>query len=158
MHFGVPEQSPLFRGWGKPFCHPPTPSLQGPHHPEGAAAGGCRRCHGLSSPRPRSWQPLGANVPSQVCLCPCQDAPTSEELEQFAKDLKHKRIMLGFTQADVGLALGTLYGKGPVRVPVSPLPPPPPRPRGPHLSPHAWGEGRGLGGGWSTRAMEICAP
>ncbi|XP_025905405.1 POU domain, class 5, transcription factor 3 [Nothoprocta perdicaria] len=39
------------------------------------------------------------------------DAPTSEELEQFAKDLKHKRIMLGFTQADVGLALGTLYGK-----------------------------------------------
>uniref|UniRef100_A0A8C3LPE9 POU-specific domain-containing protein n=1 Tax=Chrysolophus pictus TaxID=9089 RepID=A0A8C3LPE9_CHRPC len=47
----------------------------------------------------------------RVCLCPCQDAPTSEELEQFAKDLKHKRIMLGFTQADVGLALGTLYGK-----------------------------------------------
>ncbi|XP_067165129.1 POU domain, class 5, transcription factor 3 [Apteryx mantelli] len=40
-----------------------------------------------------------------------EDAPTSEELEQFAKDLKHKRIMLGFTQADVGLALGTLYGK-----------------------------------------------
>ncbi|XP_010006184.1 PREDICTED: neural proliferation differentiation and control protein 1 [Chaetura pelagica] len=38
-------------------------------------------------------------------------APTWEELEQFAKDLKHKRIMLGFTQADVGLALGTLYGK-----------------------------------------------
>uniref|UniRef100_A0A8U8AX28 Uncharacterized protein n=1 Tax=Geospiza parvula TaxID=87175 RepID=A0A8U8AX28_GEOPR len=33
-------------------------------------------------------------------------------LEQFAKDLKHKRIMLGFTQADVGLALGTLYGEG----------------------------------------------
>nr|ABK27428.1 POU domain class 5 transcription factor 1 [Gallus gallus] len=47
----------------------------------------------------------------RVCLCLCQDAPTSEELEQFAKDLKHKRIMLGFTQADVGLALGTLYGK-----------------------------------------------
>ncbi|KAM9117084.1 POU domain, class 5, transcription factor 3-like [Pangshura tecta] len=42
----------------------------------------------------------------------CQDTtPTSEELEQFAKDLKHKRITLGFTQADVGMALGTLYGK-----------------------------------------------
>ncbi|XP_025058792.1 POU domain, class 5, transcription factor 3-like [Alligator sinensis] len=40
-----------------------------------------------------------------------EDTPTSEELEQFAKDLKHKRITLGFTQADVGLALGTLYGK-----------------------------------------------
>lgn len=50
-----------------------------------------------------------------VCFCPCQDAPTSEELEQFAKDLKHKRIMLGFTQADVGLALGTLYGKRGIR-------------------------------------------
>uniref|UniRef100_A0A8C8RD79 POU domain protein n=1 Tax=Pelusios castaneus TaxID=367368 RepID=A0A8C8RD79_9SAUR len=37
--------------------------------------------------------------------------PTSEELEQFARDLKHKRISLGFTQADVGMALGTLYGK-----------------------------------------------
>uniref|UniRef100_A0A452IZY7 POU-specific domain-containing protein n=1 Tax=Gopherus agassizii TaxID=38772 RepID=A0A452IZY7_9SAUR len=42
----------------------------------------------------------------------CQDTtPTSEELEQFAKDLKHKRITLGFTQADVGMALGTLYGE-----------------------------------------------
>ncbi|XP_060676765.1 POU domain, class 5, transcription factor 3-like [Hemiscyllium ocellatum] len=32
-------------------------------------------------------------------------------MEQFAKELKHKRITLGFTQADVGLALGNLYGK-----------------------------------------------
>lgn len=53
---------------------------------------------------------VGASFPSEFAF-PCQDAPTSEELEQFAKDLKHKRIMLGFTQADVGLALGTLYGK-----------------------------------------------
>ncbi|CAI5768011.1 POU domain, class 5, transcription factor 1 [Podarcis lilfordi] len=36
---------------------------------------------------------------------------TSEDLEEFAKLLKHKRISLGFTQADVGLALGLLYGK-----------------------------------------------
>ncbi|XP_066469558.1 POU domain, class 5, transcription factor 1 [Tiliqua scincoides] len=40
-----------------------------------------------------------------------EDVPTSAELEQFAKELKHKRITLGFTQADVGLALGVLYGK-----------------------------------------------
>ncbi|XP_056668712.1 neural proliferation differentiation and control protein 1 isoform X4 [Monodelphis domestica] len=40
-----------------------------------------------------------------------EDTPTSEELELFAKELKHKRISLGFTQADVGMALGTLYGK-----------------------------------------------
>ncbi|XP_010564292.1 PREDICTED: POU domain, class 3, transcription factor 2-like [Haliaeetus leucocephalus] len=32
------------------------------------------------------------------------------ELEQFAKQFKQRRIKLGFTQADVGLALGTLYG------------------------------------------------
>ncbi|XP_024918608.1 POU domain, class 5, transcription factor 1 isoform X2 [Cynoglossus semilaevis] len=36
---------------------------------------------------------------------------STEELEQFAKELKHKRITLGFTQADVGQALGNLYGK-----------------------------------------------
>ncbi|XP_069097930.1 POU domain, class 5, transcription factor 3-like [Pleurodeles waltl] len=40
-----------------------------------------------------------------------EDTPTSGDLEQFAKELKHKRITLGFTQADVGLALGALYGK-----------------------------------------------
>ncbi|NXU37124.1 P3F2B factor, partial [Drymodes brunneopygia] len=32
------------------------------------------------------------------------------DLEQFAKQFKQRRIKLGFTQADVGLALGTLYG------------------------------------------------
>lgn len=58
----------------------------------------------------RPWT-LGASCPLSVSFCSCQDAPTSGELEQFAKDLKHKRIMLGFTQADVGLALGTLYGE-----------------------------------------------
>ncbi|XP_030063823.1 POU domain, class 5, transcription factor 3 [Microcaecilia unicolor] len=40
-----------------------------------------------------------------------EDVLTTEGLGQFAKALKHKRITLGFTQADVGLALGTLYGK-----------------------------------------------
>merc|ERR1719192_1792309 len=36
--------------------------------------------------------------------------PTSDDLEAFAKQFKQRRIKLGFTQADVGLALGTLYG------------------------------------------------
>ncbi|XP_028816240.1 POU domain, class 3, transcription factor 4-like [Denticeps clupeoides] len=39
-----------------------------------------------------------------------EETPTSDELEQFAKQFKQRRIKLGFTQADVGLALGTLYG------------------------------------------------
>ncbi|XP_020314180.1 POU domain, class 5, transcription factor 1 [Oncorhynchus kisutch] len=40
-----------------------------------------------------------------------EENPSTEELEQFAKELKHTRITLGFTQADVGMALGNLYGK-----------------------------------------------
>jgi class 3 POU domain transcription factor len=38
------------------------------------------------------------------------ETPTSDDLEAFAKQFKQRRIKLGFTQADVGLALGTLYG------------------------------------------------
>ncbi|XP_076867185.1 POU domain, class 2, transcription factor 3 isoform X2 [Brachyhypopomus gauderio] len=40
-----------------------------------------------------------------------QDEPSDlEELEQFAKSFKQRRIKLGFTQGDVGLAMGKLYG------------------------------------------------
>jgi len=38
------------------------------------------------------------------------ETPTSDDLEAFARQFKQRRIKLGFTQADVGLALGTLYG------------------------------------------------
>ncbi|VDD97845.1 unnamed protein product [Enterobius vermicularis] len=38
------------------------------------------------------------------------DPTCSEDLEAFAKTFKQRRIKLGYTQADVGLALGTLYG------------------------------------------------
>lgn len=34
-----------------------------------------------------------------------------KDLEQFAKVLKQKRITLGYTQADVGLTLGVLFGE-----------------------------------------------
>jgi class 3 POU domain transcription factor len=40
----------------------------------------------------------------------CIDVCLSDDLESFAKQFKQRRIKLGFTQADVGLALGTLYG------------------------------------------------
>ena len=39
-----------------------------------------------------------------------EEPPTNDDLEAFAKQFKQKRIKLGYTQADVGLALGTLYG------------------------------------------------
>ncbi|KAF4075071.1 hypothetical protein AMELA_G00230420 [Ameiurus melas] len=39
-----------------------------------------------------------------------EEASELEELEQFAKAFKQRRIKLGFTQGDVGLAMGKLYG------------------------------------------------
>lgn len=40
-----------------------------------------------------------------------------KDLEQFAKLLKQKRITLGYTQADVGLTLGVLFGGSPSACP-----------------------------------------
>ncbi|KAK7907056.1 hypothetical protein WMY93_015668 [Mugilogobius chulae] len=49
-------------------------------------------------------------LPKHMTLPP-QDEPSDlEELEQFAKAFKQRRIKLGFTQGDVGLAMGKLYG------------------------------------------------
>lgn len=39
-----------------------------------------------------------------------ESSVSTDDLENFAKQFKQRRIKLGFTQADVGLALGTLYG------------------------------------------------
>ncbi|DAA24889.1 TPA: POU class 3 homeobox 3-like [Bos taurus] len=79
------------RGGDHAHPHPPHPHhAQGPpHHGGGGGAG-----PGLNSHDPHSDE----------------DTPTSDDLEQFAKQFKQRRIKLGFTQADVGLALGTLYG------------------------------------------------
>ncbi|EPY85421.1 POU domain, class 5, transcription factor 1 [Camelus ferus] len=47
-----------------------------------------------------------------VSLSGSQDIKAlQKDLEQFAKLLKQKRITLGYTQADVGLTLGVLFGK-----------------------------------------------
>nr|AFU51782.1 DNA-binding POU V domain protein OCT-60b [Xenopus laevis] len=40
-----------------------------------------------------------------------EDGMTLEEMEEFAKELKQKRVALGYTQGDIGHALGILYGK-----------------------------------------------
>ncbi|KAH8023263.1 hypothetical protein HPB51_011706 [Rhipicephalus microplus] len=52
--------------------------------------------------------------PHQVKSRPAEPSPEEmtdlEELEQFAKTFKQRRIKLGFTQGDVGLAMGKLYG------------------------------------------------
>ncbi|XP_010865137.1 POU domain, class 3, transcription factor 4 [Esox lucius] len=63
--------------------------------------------HGLRDPLSREQ----ADRACHPCHDPSEDeTPTSDQLEHFSKQFKQRRIKLGFTQADVGLALGTLYG------------------------------------------------
>ncbi|XP_014275694.1 POU domain, class 2, transcription factor 3 isoform X2 [Halyomorpha halys] len=58
--------------------------------------------------------PLPGKVPRPPLPQPHSMEPDEttdlEELEQFAKTFKQRRIKLGFTQGDVGLAMGKLYG------------------------------------------------
>lgn len=49
-------------------------------------------------------------IPKHLALAPQEEPSDLEELEQFAKAFKQRRIKLGFTQGDVGLAMGKLYG------------------------------------------------
>uniref|UniRef100_A0A4W5M7Q5 POU domain protein n=1 Tax=Hucho hucho TaxID=62062 RepID=A0A4W5M7Q5_9TELE len=72
--------------------------------------------NGSASQTPQAPQAQTSTRSSGSSSGGCSDSEeeenlSTEELEQFAKELKHKRITLGFTQADVGLALGNLYGK-----------------------------------------------
>ncbi|XP_063974469.1 POU domain, class 2, transcription factor 1-like isoform X2 [Diachasmimorpha longicaudata] len=69
---------------------------------------------GRNVPPQRSPPPPGtppAVKPPTARLEPSPEETTDlEELEQFAKTFKQRRIKLGFTQGDVGLAMGKLYG------------------------------------------------
>uniref|UniRef100_A0A3Q3DS15 POU domain protein n=1 Tax=Hippocampus comes TaxID=109280 RepID=A0A3Q3DS15_HIPCM len=52
-----------------------------------------------------------SQTPTKQLDTPTLEEPSDlEELEQFAKTFKQRRIKLGFTQGDVGLAMGKLYG------------------------------------------------
>ncbi|XP_022918987.1 POU domain protein CF1A [Onthophagus taurus] len=90
-HYNPGAGSPLQTVNGMLSQYPPTPQLhhslhrelQSPHHPQ----------------HPGDRDSVGED-----------ETPTSDDLEAFAKQFKQRRIKLGFTQADVGLALGTLYG------------------------------------------------
>ncbi|XP_041115533.1 POU domain, class 2, transcription factor 1-like isoform X13 [Polyodon spathula] len=57
-------------------------------------------------------QPLPQNqtTPKRIDTPSLEEPSDLEELEQFAKTFKQRRIKLGFTQGDVGLAMGKLYG------------------------------------------------
>ncbi|XP_076863939.1 POU domain, class 2, transcription factor 2 [Brachyhypopomus gauderio] len=50
-------------------------------------------------------------ISSIATVTPHAEEPSDlEELEQFARTFKQRRIKLGFTQGDVGMAMGKLYG------------------------------------------------
>ncbi|XP_048834490.1 POU domain, class 2, transcription factor 1-like isoform X9 [Brienomyrus brachyistius] len=49
-------------------------------------------------------------TPKRIDTPTLEEPSDLEELEQFAKTFKQRRIKLGFTQGDVGLAMGKLYG------------------------------------------------
>ena len=74
------------------FPFPPV-SAPPPQHPVFSAPS-------RMSPAPR---------PQKLDLPP-DESTDLEELEAFSKMFKQKRIKLGYTQGDVGLALGKLYG------------------------------------------------
>ncbi|KAM9798478.1 LOW QUALITY PROTEIN: POU domain, class 2, transcription factor 2 [Neosynchiropus ocellatus] len=67
---------------------------------------------GLQAQRDKSVEVSSAG--GVTALTPVTSHPEEpsdlEELEQFARTFKQRRIKLGFTQGDVGLAMGKLYG------------------------------------------------
>ncbi|XP_076367091.1 uncharacterized protein LOC143255390 isoform X2 [Tachypleus tridentatus] len=54
--------------------------------------------------------PVAPLVKSRASEPSPEEITDLEELERFAKTFKQRRIKLGFTQGDVGLAMGKLYG------------------------------------------------
>ncbi|KAK1903023.1 POU domain class 2 transcription factor 1 [Dissostichus eleginoides] len=54
--------------------------------------------------------PHSQTAPKRLDTPTLEEPSDLEELEQFAKTFKQRRIKLGFTQGDVGLAMGKLYG------------------------------------------------
>ncbi|XP_017855316.1 LOW QUALITY PROTEIN: protein nubbin [Drosophila busckii] len=62
----------------------------------------------MSTPAPKT---VASAAAARAAGEPSPEETTDlEELEQFAKTFKQRRIKLGFTQGDVGLAMGKLYG------------------------------------------------
>ncbi|KAG2469938.1 PO2F3 factor, partial [Polypterus senegalus] len=85
------------------ICHvSPSPSLPGTVGRSGLT--GTSLDGHLEMP-PHLTVPKHLGIPTQP-----EEPSDLEELEQFAKAFKQRRIKLGFTQGDVGLAMGKLYG------------------------------------------------
>ncbi|KAM9735623.1 POU domain, class 5, transcription factor 1 isoform 1-T1 [Menidia menidia] len=102
-------QNPSASLASSPSMSPSPPGNGGP----GSAFFGVNTSQSTSEPQTQNQTSSTRSTGSSSGGCSDSEEEnlSTEELEQFAKELKHKRITLGFTQADVGLALGNLYGK-----------------------------------------------
>ncbi|KAM4834857.1 POU domain, class 5, transcription factor 1 isoform 2-T2 [Thomomys bottae] len=76
----------------------------------GEVAAGVERHSEGASPAPCTPHPVKLEKEKEEPN-PEESKDPHQDLEQFAKLLKQKRITLGYTQADVGLTLGVLFGK-----------------------------------------------
>ncbi|KAI4813679.1 hypothetical protein KUCAC02_002912 [Chaenocephalus aceratus] len=66
---------------------------------------------GLAGPSMENHMDMShLQMPKHMSVPPQEEPSDLEELELFAKAFKQRRIKLGFTQGDVGLAMGKLYG------------------------------------------------
>ncbi|XP_038108382.1 uncharacterized protein LOC6033627 isoform X2 [Culex quinquefasciatus] len=114
--------SPLHSPAGSPGLHPhhhhhhhPSSSLLGSNQTTPPNVNQLQGVGGILTP---STPSSGTHTPQMQkhpaaprALEPSPEETTDlEELEQFAKTFKQRRIKLGFTQGDVGLAMGKLYG------------------------------------------------
>ncbi|XP_021963860.1 protein nubbin isoform X6 [Folsomia candida] len=109
-HHGVNQQSPFHHA----HHHHQSPTLlnhdhhQRNHQPNRVTPSPISPA---SPPQTHVTHHIKSSTPRLLVSEPPIDETTDlEELEQFAKTFKQRRIKLGFTQGDVGLAMGKLYG------------------------------------------------
>ncbi|XP_028322662.1 POU domain, class 2, transcription factor 3 isoform X2 [Gouania willdenowi] len=82
-----------------------------PHQPGLAMTPQAMSRSGLTGPSMETHMDMShLQMPKHMSVQPQEEPSDLEELEQFAKAFKQRRIKLGFTQGDVGLAMGKLYG------------------------------------------------
>lgn len=112
LHHRPPQHMHSPQAWPSPVT-PSHLSLNGNGHQLQHPGYGLAGMTGMMSPAHQLHPSMRDHDPSDMDgphTPSDEDAPSSDDLEVFAKQFKQRRIKLGFTQADVGLALGTLYG------------------------------------------------
>merc|ERR1719411_2537877 len=93
-----------------PGAPPLAPNSPSPHNPYHGLNGVMPPHHYVDRYSRESHNSSPRSGTDEDPMQPTSDSCFSDDLESFAKQFKQRRIKLGFTQADVGLALGTLYG------------------------------------------------